>query len=152
MKKRIQVGSKAFFEGMPDFQPKDTDVLIWDDEPKGYKDYRQTSMSGRCTIEWRAMSKEELLEHAKREKASGLEFGKFLVPDFAELVGLTIADLKALRNAFRGKIDAKHEYQLLIYSAYEDNNAFTMTEEQRAKAYQLYRDARNTDAEESTEE
>ena len=152
MDKRIIVGSRAFFEGMPDFAPKDTDVLVWVEKPNGFKDYRQTHVSGRCTIEWRAMSKAELLQHAKRETACGLEFGKFLVPVFAELVGLTIADLKELRNAFRGKIDAKHEYQLLIYSAYEDNDAFTMTDEQIEKAYALYKDARETYTKQGVEE
>ena len=142
MDKRIIVGSRAFFEGMPDFAPKDTDVLVWVEKPNGFKDYRQTHVSGRCTIEWRAMSKAELLQHAKRDKACGLEFGKFLVPEFAEMVGLTIADLKEVEPYLEQKIDAKHEYQLLIYSAYVDNDAFTMTDEQSAKAYALYQDTR----------
>lgn len=37
MEKKFTIGSRAFFDRMSDSQSKDTDVLIWTDEPKGYK-------------------------------------------------------------------------------------------------------------------
>lgn len=139
MEKRIIIGSRAFFEGMPDFQSKDIDILILTDTPKGFTNYRQSSMSGRCTIEWAAKPKEDFIAYALREKACGLEFGKFLVPEFATELGLTIEDLSTLYAHFKGRIDTKHRYQHLIYQAHVANNDFTLTDEQRSVAYEAYK-------------
>ena len=133
------IGSRAFFERMPDFQSKDKDILILTDMPNGFTHYRQLSMSGRCTIEWARKSKEGFLTYAMRDKADGLEFGKFLVPDFAEELGLTIDDLSMLYSHFKERIDDKHKYQHAIYNAYIANNAFTLSDEQRAIAYNEYK-------------
>lgn len=145
MEKQIIIGSRAFFEGMPEFTPKDTDTLVWVADPKGFTNYRQTSISGQHIIEWRAMPKSELLAYSMREKANGLEFGKFIVTEFAELIGLTIDDLKQLRDYYVKKIDDKQRYQLAICDAYIANNAFTLTDEQREKAYAIYSQARKDD-------
>ena len=145
MDKQIIIGSRAFFEGMPEFAPKDTDTLVWVADPNGFKHYRQTSISGQHIIEWRAMPKDDLLAHAMRDKANGLEFGKFLVPEFVELVGLTIDDLKRLRAYYADRIDDEHRYQLAICDAYIANNAFTLTDAQRDEAYAMYSQARKDD-------
>ena len=139
MEKRFTIGSRAFFEGMPDFQSKDRDILVYTDTPNGFTNYRQSSMSGRCTIEWAAKPKADFIEYALRDKAEGLEFGKFLVPEFAEELGLTIDDLKRLYTHFEGRIDKKHGYQRAIYDAYVENGAFTLTDEQRTRAYEAYK-------------
>ena len=139
MEKRFTIGSRAFFEGMPDFQSKDRDILVYTDTPNGFTNYRQSSMSGRRTIEWAAKPKVDFIEYALRDKAEGLEFGKFLVPEFAEELGLTIDDLKRLYTHFEGRIDKKHGYQRAVYDAYVENGAFTLTDEQRTKAYELYK-------------
>lgn len=146
MDKKIIIGSRAFFQDMPEFTPKDTDTLVWVADPKGFTNYRQTSISGQHIIEWRAMPKDDLLAHAMRDKANGLEFGKFIVAEFAELVGLTIDDLKRLRDYYAEKIDANHRYQLVISEAYIDNGAFTLTDDQRETAYQAYLNERKSQA------
>lgn len=151
MDKKIIIGSRAFFDGMPEFTSKDTNTLVWTSNPKGFTNYRQTSISGQHIIEWRAMPKSELLAHATRDKANGLEFGKFIVPEFAELVGLTIDDLKRLRDYYANKINDKQRYQLAICDAYIVNNAFTLTDEQREEAYAIYVQARKEDIEEAEE-
>lgn len=142
MEKKFTIGSRAFFDRMPDFQSKDTDVLIWTDEPKGYKHYKQTSMSGRCTMEWAKKEKAEFLSFALREKSCGLEFGKFLVTDFASELGMTIADLTMLYEHFKERIDEKHKYQVEIYNAYVENKGFYLTDKQREKAYKVYKTER----------
>lgn len=142
MEKKFTIGSRAFFGGMPDFQSKDTDVLIWTDEPKGYEHYKQTSMSGRCTMEWAKKPKDEFLSFALREKASGLEFGKFLVTEFASELGITIADLTMLYEHFKERIDQKHKYQHEIYKFYVENNGFYLTDKQRAIVYEVYKKER----------
>lgn len=146
MDKQMMIGSRAFFDGMPEFAPKDTDTFVWVADPKGFTHYRQTAISGQHIIEWRAMPKDELLKYSMRDKANGLEFGKFIVPEFADLVGLTIDDLKRLRDHYADRIDANHRYQLVICEAYLDNGAFTLTDEQRETAYQAYRNERKSQA------
>lgn len=139
MEKKFTIGSRAFFGGMPDFQSKDTDVLLWTDDPNGYNHYKQSSMSGRCTMEWVKKPKDEFLSFALREKACGLEFGKFLVAEFASELGLTIADLTMLYEHFKERIDEKHKYQHEIYKAYIENNGFYLTDKQREQAYKVYK-------------
>lgn len=141
MDKQFTVGSKAFFSGMPDFQSKDTDRLILTDTPKGYNHYRQSSMSGRCNFEWARKPKADFIAYAKREKAHGLEFGKFLVPEFASELGLTIAEFGDLYDFYKAKIDEAHSYQKVIAEAYIANGKFTITEEQLNKAYEAYQKA-----------
>lgn len=142
MEKKFTIGSRAFFGGMLDFQSKDTDVLILTDEPKGYEHYKQTSMSGRCTMEWSKKEKADFLSFATREKASGLEFGKFLVTEFASELGITIANLTMLYEHFKERIDQKHKYQHEIYKFYVENNGFYLTDKQRAIAYEVYKKER----------
>lgn len=139
MEKKITIGSRAFFDGMPDFRPKDTDTLILTDSPKGFTNYRQSSMSGRCVMEWAVKRKADFIAYALRENASGLEFGKFIVPEVIEELGLTLDDLKTLYAHYEGRIDKKHRYQHAIYNAYVANNVFTLTDEQRAIAYKAYK-------------
>lgn len=138
MEKRFLVGSRAFFSEMPNFHSKDTDILIWTDTPKDFKFYKQVSMGGKCTFYWTRQSKRDLIEYAKREKASGLEFGKFLVPDFINEIDLNIEDLKSLAKIFLPKLDINHKYQELIYNAYIKNNGFYLTDKQRDDVYKEY--------------
>lgn len=66
-----------------------------------------------------------------------MKAGKFLVPEFANYIGLTIDDLKILEPMFRN-MDEKHKYEEVIYDAYVSNNAFILTNEQRKKAFEIY--------------
>lgn len=138
MEKRFIVGSRAFFSPIEGFQSKDTDTLVWTDENTDFKHYKQSSMSGRCEFLWAVKTKKELLAFAQREQASGLEFGKFLVTDFANEIGLTIEDLKAFADAYLPKLDARHKYQEIIYNSYIANNGFYLTDKQREDAYEEY--------------
>ena len=79
MKKKFTIGSRVFFDRMPDFRSKDTDVLIWTDEPKGYEHYKQTSMSGLCTMEWAKKEKAEFLAFALRERLADWSSGSSLL-------------------------------------------------------------------------
>ena len=51
----ITIGSRAFFEGMEGFHPKDTDLLILQAKPSGYRYVKQIHMSGRCIYYWRRL-------------------------------------------------------------------------------------------------
>ena len=142
MDKKFIVGSKAFFEGMEGFHSNDTNTLVLVDKPQGFEHYGQRSICGRSVYEWARKPKKDFIAYAKRDKASGLEYGKFIVPEFAEEIGLTIADLSDLYEFYKDKIDEKHSYQKTITEAYITNGAFSLTDEQRAEAYEVYKEAR----------
>lgn len=136
--KKIIVGSQAFFKGMDGFHPHDVDTLIIDDVPSGYVNVRQLHVDGMCEFRWRRMTKEEYIGYALSGKGPGMQIGKFLVPEFADEIGMTIEDLKKLRPLI-SKLDDKHKYEARIFNAYLANNAFTLTDKQRQEAYEEYR-------------
>lgn len=70
-----------------------------------------------------------------------LTAGKFLVPEFCEYIGATLDDIKRLKPLFE-RIDEKHRYETFIYECYVKNNGLWLTEEQRLKAYEIYKTAR----------
>lgn len=145
MEKKITIGSRAFFSGMPDFHPKDTDTLVLTDAPKGFAHYKQSSMSGKCLIQWAVKPKEEFISYALREKANGLEFGKFLVPEVAKELGITLDDLKTLYAFYKDKINKTHQYQRIICEAYFTNGDFTLTDAQREEAFKSYTETRKVE-------
>ena len=75
------------------------------------------------------------------ESGNGLLFGNFLVPAFAKEIGLTIDELKKLQP-LAAALDSKHHYQTIIFNYYLENGAFSLTDEQRAEAYDAYLSAR----------
>ena len=83
------------------------------------------------------MGKEELIEYHKPCKC-GMFIGKFLVPDFAKEIGLTIEDLKEL-EFLTNNLDERHLYEKIIYDSYIENGDFVLTDEQRLKAYNEYK-------------
>lgn len=144
--KSILVGSTYFFKGLEGFKSKDTDRIILVDNPVGFKNVRQTTGSGACLFEWRKMTSDEFVEFTLQTKLP-MSVGKFLVPEFCEAIGFTIKHLKKLKPVFK-KLDDKHKYEKVIYESYIENGDFTLTEEQRLKAYEVYKKYRENDKEE----
>ena len=71
-----------------------------------------------------------------------MSVGKWLVPEFCEEVGFGVDDLPKLQPLI-DCLDERHMYEKIIYEAYLENKSFTLTDEQRKKAYELYLSARN---------
>ena len=67
--------------------------------------------------------------------------GKFLIPEFCEEIGMTIEDLPKLRPLIE-KLDDGHKYEEIIFNSYIENGAFILTDEQRLKAYNSYKESR----------
>ena len=141
MQKKFLTGSSAFFSCLAGFQPKDKDWIVLDDAPKGYKHYRQTSTPGKCVFEWRAASADELIAYALDHPKPAMQIIKFLSPDFAAHIGLSIVQLQRLKPLVDA-LDPKHRYAAVIYDSYIENGDFTLTDSQREAAYQCYREAR----------
>ena len=72
------------------------------------------------------------------ESGVNMRAGKFLSPEFAEYIGLTIEELKRLKPMF-DDIDEKHKYEKVIFDSYVENNGFFLTDEQRLRAYDEYK-------------
>lgn len=131
------VGSRAFFENIDGFTPKDTDVLLLVDEPVGFKNYRQFTLKNKCVFEWRNMPVDEFID-IELANNTPMSICKFLVPEFIELKGVTIEQLKRLQPLI-DIMDDKHKYLSVIYNSYIENNGFYLTDEQLSNAYNEYK-------------
>ena len=134
--KTFIIGSRAFFTGVEGYVPKDYDELnIMDRFPfKG--NVLNMKMNGKDVFFFRGMDKEGFIKDTL-ECGVPMRVGKFLVPEFAEYLGMTIADLKRLSPVIEN-IDKKHHYEKVIFDAYLKNGEFKLTEEQRVAAYKEY--------------
>lgn len=141
MRRKILVGSSAFFNEIEGFQPKDRDYVILVSNPVGFRYARQTSFPDKyCLFEWKKMSVDEFIKYTLETKLS-MTAGKFLIPEFNKQIGFTIEHLKKLGPVFE-RLDDRHQYEKIIYDAYVENNCFELTEEQRLKAYKKYKEER----------
>ena len=136
---RFLVGSNVFFRGyFEDFESKDVDTLVLEDEPIGYETVRQFRFNNRCIFQWRRMEKDEFID-LSLERGLGMELGKFLVPEFARELKMNIDDLERLQP-LADKLDEKHLYERIIYDAYIENGCWALTDEQRIEAYRVYKE------------
>lgn len=136
--KTFKIGSQVFFEGMPDYTPKDIDELcIMDSFPFKGNVLHANGLHGKDVFFYRNLDKEGFITDTIYSDTS-MKIGKMLVPEFAEWIGLTIDDLKKLSDII-DKIDDKHSYEKVIYNAYLTNGSFILTNEQREEAYKEYK-------------
>lgn len=143
MDKRIPIGSQVFFTQYEDFEPLDRDFVEFQDNPTDYHRFKAVRKNGEEVFYYKTMPKEEFIEaELKHCRGFSMVAGKFLVPELVEFIGLTIDDLKLFERAFT-HMDEKHKYEELIYAYYIENNDFSLTDEQRDKVYQLYKEKRN---------
>ena len=133
----ITIGSRAFFEGMEGFHPKDTDLLILQAKPSGYRYVKQIHMSGRCIYYWRLMAGVEYIDYAL-QKGPAMQVGKFLVPEFARVVGISVSDIQRLHPLI-DRLDRAHHYERLIYESYVANGTFSLSTVQRSAAFAEYK-------------
>lgn len=139
--KTFIIGSIAFFSGMEGFTPKDIDELnIMDEFPFKFNSMHLNKFHGKDVFFFKNMDKNGFIQDAKKSKLS-MVVGKFIVPEFANYIGLTIKDLKDLEELF-DNIDEKHSYEKIIYDAYLENNGFFLNEEQKKNAFNKYKETR----------
>lgn len=142
MEKQYIVGSQAFFSGMPDFHTENCNVLNLIDESNDFEHYQESVMPGLIICDWVRKPKDEFLKYAMRDNADGQEFGKFLVPEFAAEIGLTIDDLTTLYDFYETRIYEVNNYQKSIFESYRENGDFVLTDIQREDAYNAYKTQR----------
>lgn len=141
--KRFLIGSRAIFTAYKDFDDitTDTDILIVvDDEDCPIEWDTKDVVSGMHYVYWRNLPKDELLDY-HMHSYFGTYIQKFLVPEYANWIGLTIDELKTLGRLIN-YLDEHHTYEKIVYDAYIENNAFYLKPEQLEAAYQEYKKAR----------
>lgn len=134
-------GSNAFFKGMQGFRPHDVDQVYLIDKDKCSFNYLyQSSKPGNCTFIVVKRPKEELIDYAINH-CPPMAIARFLTVEFAEAIGFTIEDLPKLK-VMKDNLDDKHKYLGIIYDSYLENKSFTLTDEQRMKAFEDYKNSR----------
>lgn len=140
--KKIIIGSSVFFSEYEDYKSKDKDVIAIMDTFIPHKNSLNMKIKCEDVFLYRNMDKQRFIQDAF---ASGVPMraGKFLVPEFAEYIGLDINDLRRLAPLF-DQMDDAHKYEKIIFDAYMENGSFTLTDEQRNAAYEEYKKTRTT--------
>lgn len=138
LKRHFRVGSTYFFSQYPDFKARDIDEVVFEDQPKLYKNVLQFRKRDRthCLFKWRLMTADEFVEYTLNSKLP-MELGKFLVPEVCEHLGFTLDHLEKL-SSVADRLDAKHAYEKIIFNSYLENGNFILTDEQRYSAYVEY--------------
>ena len=137
---KILMGSTYFFSCYEGFEGKDIDE-IQIIETNEFEQVRQITGRGKCLFQMkRHNTKEEYIEWALKSNI-GMVIGKFLVPEFCSAIEFTIDDLPRLEPLI-AKLDDKHKYEEIIYNSYLQNGSFTLTDEQRDRAYKSYKESR----------
>lgn len=134
--KQFTIGSNVFFKNFTDYFSKDIDELIICDELIDNKKCLNMKIKNKDIFLYKQMEKQEMIEFDLNSNVN-MKAGKYLVPEFANYIGLTIEDLKVFKNMFEN-IDNKHFYEKLIFNFYIQNNSFSLTKNQLDEAYKEY--------------
>ena len=138
--KKILVGSNAFFKDFKGFKSKDKDYLVFIDNPVDFKIRKEIYLRGIDMFYYKRLSPIEMINYTL-ETNNPLLIGKFLVPEVAEELKLSVTDILPLEPML-SKLDEQHQYQVIIFNHIKNNNSFILTEEQLEEAYQFYISAR----------
>lgn len=137
---KILIGSQYFFSCYDDFKSKDIDELRIT-ETNDFSQIRQITGQGKCLFLMKKHNtKDEYIDWALKSSI-GMVVGKFLVPEFCAEIDFTIEDLPRLAPLL-DRLDDKHKYEKIIYNSYIENGSFTLTDEQRDRAYKSYKESR----------
>lgn len=129
------VGSNAFFNEFLDFDGgHDIDELYIIDYPMFGNNIGQLKVDNHDKFFLYDSGKENIINNTH----DAFEACKFIIPEFAKYIKLTIDDLKEIGNWYE-LLDDKHKYVKFIYESYIKNNDFVLTEEQLNEAYKIYK-------------
>ena len=142
MTKTIKIGSSVFFSGFDDYKQKDDDEMVIQEKWLPHKIHvLNLKKDGKDIFFWSPLSKEEFIKDTIDSNVA-MRVGKFIIPEFCNYIGFKISEYEKLEDVFNN-LDEKHKYEIIIRDAYIENNSFTLTDEQRMKAYQEYKKERN---------
>jgi hypothetical protein len=136
-KEKILVGSRAFFDGLPNFKPHDSDyVEFYNPEDVSFT-YKNVIKEGRdCLFQLVRRPKQERIDYALAHERP-FSLCMFLVPRVCQEFGMNIQDLEQLRP-MRETLNPRHLYLGVIYDYYMENDSMTLTDDQRQHAFVEY--------------
>lgn len=140
--KSFKCGSSYFFSSYSDYKIKDCDeIQLCDTLIKDIKvlNLKQDKMDIFFVKQLNKPS--EYIESCFEKNVPPMRAGKFLIPEFSNYINFTIEDLKKLKPCF-DNMDEKHSYEKIIFDSYVENDGFYLTDEQRNKAYDDYKQKR----------
>lgn len=137
---KFLIGSKYFFSCYADFQSKDHDEIEIV-ETNEFSHLRQLTGQGKCVFQLRKKSSLEGYLDWDLTSNVPMGVGKYLIPEFAHAIGFTVEDLPKLKPMINRLVE-KHKYEAIIYDSYILNGSFTLTDEQRQRAYKSYKESR----------
>lgn len=136
---RRLMGSTYFFQKYIDFSSHDVDYV---EIVKDADFLKKRCIRGQgldlIQIAWKPT---KILLQNDMDENLPMAVGKWLVPEFCGDIGFEFADLPKLKPMIDA-LDEKHLYEKTIYESYLKNGDFTLTEPQRLKAYNEYRESR----------
>lgn len=138
---RYLMGSRYFFEGLPEFNPHDTDTIELVKPNSEFKTMRVIRGQGKDMYFFVKKPKEEMIQDALNSQLA-MVVGKFLIPEFNKEIGFTVEDLLKIKPLM-DRIDEKHLYEKMILEYYLENGKFELTEEQRLAVYKEYKRLRS---------
>ena len=116
----FKTGSSVFFSKLPDFTPHDLDEVCVMDYPLFGDKIAEIRKDGKDMFFIFNYGKKYLIEQCIRTNVP-MAICKFLSPEFAKYLDLSIEDLKKL-EPLSNKMDDKHYYLKMIYDYYIQNN------------------------------
>ena len=136
-RERILVGSRAFFDGLPNFKPHDSDyVELYNPEEVSFT-YKNVIKEGRdCLFQLVRRPKQERIDYALAHERP-FSLCMFLVPRVCQEFGMNLQDLEQLRP-MRETLNPRHMYLGVIYDYYIENGSMTLTDDQRQHAFVEY--------------
>lgn len=100
-------------------------------------------LQGTDEFRYKPKSADEFIDYTL-ELNVPMVIGKFLVKEFCEDFGITIDHIKKLKPLV-DQMDDKHLYVKYIYERMIENASFEITEEDRLKAYDMYKKQKLTE-------
>ena len=135
--KQIKIGSSAFFDTQEGFSSKDTDWVCLVDSHVGFGKSVRVMLGNDDVIMYHRDTKKEDFMNDVLQGDNPIKVGKFLVPEFIEYFGVTIEDLKTMKDVVE-QLDDKHCYEKIIYDSYINQGNFELKEDILNKAYKEY--------------
>ena len=129
--KKFLSGSKIYFKDYLDFKPHDTDYILFENNPKLYKEYAHIKERNVDVFAYKDMSKEEFINFIKKRISyDGMQIGTLINTEMCEYLNITIDDLRNI-DINQIKLYEKWNYLKMIYNFYLENNGMYLTQEQR---------------------
>lgn len=137
--KDFVIGSTYFFKEIDGFKTKDTDHFVITNNPINKNILISNVKLGNddLIIVSQETSVEQLFDYSKNGNA--LTCGKWLIPEICEYYSVSFDDVKRELGYRFKQMDDLRKYEECIYNSYCENDSMTLTDEQRMKAFEIYK-------------